>query len=150
MKARIAEITITRGGGKGVELKRRSTLSGTRKQVLSELKALARKGRYRSVFGAIDDSTGRLIDARDVVERGGRKTSVRISPKTRGPVRRAIGRLVRKAYKVRLKKARKTSKRKTSKKNCGRRTTRNARRRRTSRRPSRRRRTSRRTSRRRR
>ena len=148
MKARIAEIHIR--GREKVTVKRRATMIGSKAEIDKKLKSLARKGSYRSFFGAIDDKTGRLIEARDVVERGGRKTSVRVSPKTRATARRAVAQLARKAYGIRKPRSKKrtskkrtskkrtskkrTAKRRTTKRNCGARTSRNGRKRRTSKR----------------
>ncbi|HEY5657465.1 MAG TPA: hypothetical protein VIY27_06720 [Myxococcota bacterium] len=134
MKARIAEINIR--GRENVTVKRRATVEGTKEDILKKMRALAKKASYRSVFGAIDDKTGRLIAARDVVERGGKKTSVRISPKTRAPARRAVAALAREAYGIKAKKPRRRTSRNPSAPNRRRRrrTSRNATRRRTSRR----------------
>jgi hypothetical protein len=149
MKARIAQITVT--GGDRVSTRRRATIVGTKADVDKKLIQLSRKI-HRSVFGAVDATTGTLLGVRSTAQ-----------PVCKRALRAAVARLTRETYGIRTKKktskrsttkkhaskkrtskkrtSKKTTKRKTTKKNgrhgrrtTARRTTRNGRRRRTSRR----------------
>lgn len=98
MKARIAEIKVV--GRDRVTTAKRATVMGDLAAVKKKMKQLAKS--QRSVFGAIDADTGRLL----AVRRRGRRVSS-------SALRRAIAKLTRETYGVKTKKARK---KKTSKK----------------------------------
>lgn len=131
MKARIAEVRVV--GSNQVKTFRRATVTGTPEDVEKKLRQLS-KGRYRSIFGAIDAKTGRLLDVRKAADkRGGGRTSRRVRNRK---IRTAIGRLARETYGLapkRKRSARKNPRRRTSRSSRGRSTARRTTRRRSSR-----------------